>query len=166
MSATIDKLIGILEQSEAVYQQILPVIQTEKEAALLAKPDHLTSATQRKEELLARLRQLERKRQILINQISAECDIPVQNITLSALSDQTDAAQSSKVKRLNDSLNALVPAIKKANEENRAVMQHCLSIVQGALGFFHHWVMPTDVYGASGQISMNHKGGKLISGAI
>ena len=70
------------------------------------------------------------------------------------------------MKRLSISLNDLVPKIKQANEENRAIIQHCLSIVHGALGFFQHWVMPTDVYGASGQMSMHQKGGNLISGAI
>ena len=166
MSANIDKLIGILEKSEAIYRQLLPVIQTEKQAALMAKPDQLTSATEKKEELLARLQQLERNRQILINRISTESDIPVKDITLSALSKKTDDVRAVKVKRLSDSLNALVPVIKKANEENRAVIQHCLNIVQGALGFFQHWVMPTDVYGATGRMSMQQKGGKLISGAV
>ena len=166
MSANIDKLIGILEKSEAIYRQLLPVIQTEKQAALTAKPDQLTSATEKKEELLVRLQQLERNRQILINRISTESGIPVKDITLSALSKKTDDVRAAKVKRLSDSLNALVPVIKKANEENRAVIQHCLNIVQSALGFFQHWVMPTDVYGASGRMSMQHKGGKLISGAV
>ncbi len=166
MTATIDELLAILEKSEMVYQQMLPVIQREKQAALSAKSDQLTSASEEKEELLAQLQQLERKRQVLIHQIAAECHLPAEKIKLSTLADSSDPKQALRMKRLSASLSELVPKIKKANEENRAIIQHCLSIVQGALGFFQHWVIPTDVYGASGQMSLHQKGGNLISGAI
>ena len=166
MKPSIDDLLTILEQSENLYQQMLPVIQREKQAALSAQADELTSASEEKEELLAQLQQLERKRQILIHQIADDRHLPVEQIKLSTLADSSDQNQASRMKRLSASLNELVPIIKKANEENRAIIQHCLSIVHGALGFFQHWMMPTDVYGASGQMSMHQKGGNLISGAV
>lgn len=166
MTASIDQLIGLLEKSEAVYQLMLPVIEREKQAALLAQAERLTSASEEKEELLAQLQQLERKRQILIHQMAADFELPVEEIKLSTLADSSNQKQANRIKRLSASLNELVPEIKKANEENRAIIQHCLSIVHSALGFFHHWVIPTDVYGASGQMSMHPNGGNLISGAI
>ncbi len=166
MTANIDNLLSILEKSEQVYQQMLPVIQREKQAALSAQPEQLTSASEEKEELLAQLQQLERKRQVLIHQIADDRQLPAEQIKLSTLADSSDQHQTSRMRRLSASLNELVPKIKKANEENRAIIQHCLSIVHGALGFFQHFVIPTDVYGASGQMSMHSKGGNLISGAI
>lgn len=166
MTVNIDALLSILEESEAVYQRMLPVIHREKQAALFAQADQLTSASEEKEELLAQLQQLERQRQIIIHQIAADCHLPVNEIKLSTLADQSDQHRASRMKRLSASLNELVPKIKKANEESRAIIQHCLHIVHGALGFFQHWVMPTDVYGASGQMSLHQKGGSLISGAI
>ncbi len=166
MTANIDNLLTILEKSEKVYQQMLPVIQREKQAALSAQSDQLTSASEEKEELLARLQQLERRRQVLIHQIADDRQLPVEKIKLSTLADSSDQHQAVRMRRLSVSLNELVPKIKKANEENRAIIQHCLSIVHGALGFFQHFVIPTDVYGASGQMSMQSKGGNLISGAI
>jgi flagellar biosynthesis/type III secretory pathway chaperone len=166
MTATVKALLDLLETSEGVYQKLLPAIQKEKEAALSARADQLTSASEEKEVLLAELQRLERKRQVLIQQLAAERDIPVGDIKLSTLAGENDAIQSSRAKRLIASLNQLVPEIKSANEENRAIIQHCLSIVHGALGFFQHWVMPTEVYGASGRMSMHRRGGNLISGAI
>ena len=166
MTATIETLLSLLETSEGVYQKLLPASQKEKLAALSARADQLTSASEEKEVLLAQLQRLERKRQVLIHQLAAERHMPVEAIKLSTLAGESDAIQSSRAKRLMDSLNQLVPKIKSANEENRAIIQHCLAIVRGALGFFQHWVMPTDVYGASGRMSMHHSGGNLISGAI
>jgi flagellar biosynthesis/type III secretory pathway chaperone len=126
----------------------------------------LSRAVEEKEELLAQLRYLERKRQVLINQVAAQWNIPMKEIKLSTLAEKTNGPQSSRIRRLSASLNDLVPKIKQANEENRMLIQHCLSIVHGALGFFQHWIMPTDVYGASGQMSMHNHNGKLISGAV
>ncbi len=166
MTAYIDDLLTMLEQSENLYHQMLPVIQREKQAALSAQSDQLTSASEEKEELLAQLQQLERRRQILIHQIADDRHLPAEQIKLSTLADSSDQHQAVRMRRLSVSLNELVPKIKKANEENRAIIQHCLSIVHGALGFFQHFVIPTDVYGASGQMSMQSKGGNLISGAI
>lgn len=166
MTATIETLLNLLETSEAVYQKLLPVIRKENRAALSAQADLLICASEEKEELLAQLQQLERKRQVLIHQLAADRNLPVENVKLSTLADESDAIQSSRAKRLIASLNELVPKIRKANEENRAIIQHCLSIVHGALGFFQHWVLPTDIYGASGKMSMHQNGGNLISGAI
>lgn len=166
MAANIETILTLLEISEGVYQKLLPAIQKEKQAALSGRADQLTTASEEKEELLVQLQYLERKRQVLIHQLAAERNLTAENIKLSTLTDENDTIQSSRAKRLTDSLNQLVPQIKKANEENRVIIQHCLGIVKGALGFFQHWVMPTDVYGASGQMNMHRNGGTLISGAI
>jgi flagellar biosynthesis/type III secretory pathway chaperone len=166
MTATVEKLLNLLEASEGLYQDLLPAIQKEKQAALSAQVAQLTKATEEKEALLAQLRHLERKRQVLIHQVAANRKLPVEKIKLSILVEENDADHSSRARRLMTSLNELVPKIRKANEENRAIMQHCLRIVHGALGLFQHWVMPTDVYGASGQMTQHPNGGNLISGAI
>ncbi len=166
MTATIDALLSVLEESETVYQQLLPVIHREKQAALLANADQLTSASEEKEELLARLHQLGRKRQILIHRIAADRHLSVDEIKLSTLAESCDDRRASRMRRLSASLNEIVPRIKAANAESRAIIQHCLDIVHGALGVFQQWVMPTDVYSASGQMSTHQKGGSLISGAV
>ena len=166
MPTAIEQLLGVLETSESVYQQLLPVIHAEKQAALSARPDQLVSASEEKEVLLFRLRELDRQRRTMIARIAAARSLPIENIRLSTLADSTDATQASRARRLSASFKELVPKIRKANEENRAVIRHCLDVVQGALGFFQHWVRPTDVYGASGRMNTHHCGGNLISGAI
>lgn len=166
MSANIEQLIAVLERSESIYQQLLPVFQKEKKAALSSDPEQLSSAVAEKEALLAQMRTLERQRQLLINKISTTWGVPVKAIRLSGLADKTQGTQAARLRRLNISLKELVQKIKRANEENRILIQHCLSIVHGAFGFLQHWMMPTDVYGSSGQVSHQHNNGNLVSGAI
>lgn len=166
MSDTIEQLIEVMEDSEKIYEQLLPVFQKEKKAAFSSQPDSFCEIVEEKEELLAHLSRLERRRQIILNQISAQWDIPLNELRLSILADRIQGGQSSRIRRLRTSLNELIRKVKKSNEENRRLIQHCLEIVQGTLGFFQHWVMPRDVYGASGQMSMHHRNGNLISGAV
>lgn len=166
MSDTIEQLIEVLQDSEKIYEQLLPVFLKEKKAAFSSQPDVFSKVVEEKEELLAHLSRLELRRQIILNQISTQWDIPLNELRLSILADRTQGVQSSTIRWLRTSLNELTRKVKKANEENRRLIQHCLDIVQGTLGFFQHWVMPRDIYGQSGQMSMHHRNGHLISGAV
>jgi hypothetical protein len=46
------------------------------------------------------------------------------------------------------------------------LIQHCLDLTRGAIGFFQHWTIPASVYGASGLIHSGQHNGKLLSGNI
>jgi flagellar biosynthesis/type III secretory pathway chaperone len=166
MSTSIKQLIKVLEESEKAYQLLLPVFDKEKEAAFNSEPDTFSAVVEEKEELLARLRQIDQRRMAIIHQISSAWDIPVYELRLSCLADRVEGLESSQIKRLQVSLRELMEKVKRCNEENRRLIQHCLDLVQGTLGFFQHWVMPKDVYGASGQINMHQRSGSLISGAV
>ncbi len=166
MSNTVEPLIEVLEKSESIYQQLLPVFQQEKRATLSSEPDRFSAIVEEKEALLAQLRQLDRQRHLILHQISAVWNIPVNDLRLSTVADKLEGSQSAQIQELRLSLNELVKKIKRSNEENRLLIQHCLDIVQGTLGFFHQMVMPKDVYGASGRMSQHNGGGKLVSGAI
>lgn len=166
MSATIEKLIEVLERSESVYRQLVPVFQKENQAALNSDPEKLSSVLAEKAALLAHIQTIERRRMLIINQISSAWRIPVKDLRLSILADRTAEPQATQIRRLNISLRELVQKIKQANEENRRLIQHCLNIVHGALGFFQHWMMPPDMYGASGRLSHQRSSGRLVSGAI
>jgi flagellar biosynthesis/type III secretory pathway chaperone len=166
MSDSVESLIEVLEKSESIYQQLLPVFQQEKRATLSSEPDTFSAIIVEKEALLAQLRQLDRQRHLILHQISAVWNIPVNDLRLSTVADKLEGSQSAQIRNLRLSLNGLVEKIKRSNEENRLLIQHCLDIVQGTLGFFHQMVMPKDVYGASGQMSVYNGNGKLVSGAI
>lgn len=166
MSATIEQLIKVLEESEKVYRQLLPVFDREKKAAFSSDPDTFSAVVEEKQELLARLRLIDRNRQIILSQVSSEWNIPVNELRLSTMADRVEGLQHSQIHRLRSSLRELTNKVKHRNEENRRLIQHCLDLVQGTLGFFQHWVLPKDVYGASGHMNMHQRNGSLISGAV
>ena len=166
MPADIEALIEILDHSEQGYRRLLAVLQEEKQAALSSTPDRLSTIIEEKAILMAELGRTERKRQLLLHGISAAWKIPAEHLRLSMLADKANAAQASKIEQLSVSLRDLVTRTKKANDENRLLVRHCLRIVNSAIGFFKHWVLPTDVYGASGRLTAHNNSGKLVSGAV
>ena len=166
MSDIAASLINVLEKTECIYQMLLPVFQQEKRATLSSEPEKLGAIVEEKEDLLAQLRQLDRKRHLLLDQLASAWGVSVNALRLSIVADQLEGLQATRIRELQLSLSGLVGHIKRSNEENRRLIQHCLVLVQGTLGFFQQTVVPTDVYGASGRMSQHNGGGKLVSGAI
>ncbi len=166
MKAILNQLIEILEQSKGFYQDLLPVINREKRAALHSDPSQLIAVTGEKEELLARLGRLERQRIKLVGLLAGNLNVSPTQLSLSALAAHADTYQSYRILSLRESLDELVGQIKRANAENRLLIQHCLDLVCGALGFFQHWMTPVSVYGSSGRMDNDHRSGRLLSGTV
>jgi len=162
----IEQLIEVLEQSEEDYRQLLPIIQQEKEAALCSQVHKFTSVAIEKKILLAQLATQDRRRTALLHQISKHFNIPAPQLTISTLAVKVGEPQAARLKRLSASLGELVHKIRFISEENRQIIQHCLKLVQGALGFLHHWIGASAVYGASGRMDDNTGSGKLLSGTV
>lgn len=166
ITAMIEQIIDILEQSEKLHQDLLPVMDREKRAVLGSDPHLLAEVAVEKEALLAQLGRLEPQRKRIIHQIAETLDISAPQLNLSALSMRAENVQKPRIEHLRDSLGKLVKTIKRANEENRALIRHCLALSQSALGFFHHWMIPASVYGSSGRINSGQGNGKLLSGTV
>jgi flagellar biosynthesis/type III secretory pathway chaperone len=166
MAIRIDEIIETLERSEALYQLLVPLMQREKGAALGANPRILAEVTADKEALLSQLNALERQRTRLVDLAAEETKIPVTGLNLSALADLAGDDQKIRITRLQGTLARLVQTVKRQNDENRALIQHCLDLTHSAIGFFQHWTIPASVYGASGHIRSGRPNGKLLSGNV
>jgi flagellar biosynthesis/type III secretory pathway chaperone len=166
MTVIFDQIIEILEQSEAVFQELAPVFDRERQAALASNHRRLAEVTIEKEELLGRLSKLERKRINLINLAADSLKLSPAQLNLSELAARANASQAARIISLRDALGRSIKLIKRANAENRLLLQHCLELARGAVAFFQHWMMPASVYGSSGRIDSGHRNGKLLSGTI
>ena len=166
MKVKIDQIIATLDQSEKVYESLLPVIFRERKAALGSNLRKMADASLEKETLLAQLSALEKQRLRLVNQLAVHMDIPAAGLNLSAIAEIADGDQGRQIRRLRESFGKLVRTVKLENEQNRVLIQHCLTLTQGAIGFFQHWMIPASVYGASGRISSGQNNGNLLTGNV
>ena len=166
MTANLNQLIEILEQSEVMYQELLLLADREKAAALGSNHRALIQVNAEKEELLAQLHRAEVRRGDLLRRMADELRMSPAQLCLSALETRADARQKIRIGNLRASLNALVERLKRVNAENRQLIQHCLELSRSALSFFQHWMMPAAVYGASGRVGPARRNGKLLSGTV
>jgi flagellar biosynthesis/type III secretory pathway chaperone len=166
VTAILNQLIEVLEQSEGLYQALLALADREKAAALGCKHQLLVQVNAEKEELLACLDRNDRRRIDLLQRVADDLKLPPAQLCLSALESRADARQAMRIGSLRSSLRALVLKVKRVNAENRQLMQHCLDLSRSALGFFQHWMMPAAVYGSSGRVDSGHRNGKLLSGTV
>lgn len=166
MTAILNQLIDVLEQSEGMYQALLALADREKVAALGCKHQILVQVNAEKEELLARLDRNDRRRIDLLYRVADDLKLSPAQLCLSELESRADARQAMRLGNLRSSLRTLVQRIKRANAENRQLIQHCRDLSHSALGFFQHWMMPAAVYGSTGRVDSGHRNGKLLSGTV
>jgi flagellar biosynthesis/type III secretory pathway chaperone len=163
---SIDRLALVLSQSVRRYEELLALLQHEKEAAIDSDASQLSDVVEQKTELMAVLAALEKKRSRLLQSLAGSLGIPQHGLTLSALSLSLPADESLRINRLSASLRSLAAKVQRANDENRQLVLHCLDLVRSALGFFQQMLHPASVYGASGQVRSGTGGGRLLSGII
>jgi flagellar biosynthesis/type III secretory pathway chaperone len=166
MKSATTQLVDLLEQTHALYERLLDRLNQEKNVMLGSQARKLMRLTIEKQELFAQLAMLEKQRQTACNRIACELQIPVRQLNLKKISQYVGTTDAQRILTMRDALNNLIPKVRKANDESRSLMQHCLNLVQGSLSFLQHVINPPPVYGASGGIADTSRSGHLLSGQV
>jgi flagellar biosynthesis/type III secretory pathway chaperone len=167
MDRFIEQLIAVLQQTETLYERMLPLIEQEKEAALGPDATRLTGINAEKQSLIAQLAQLEKQRTRLSQGIAEALRLPLEKVNLTALAANVTAPYDRQLRQLHDRLRGVVEKVRQANEQCRVLIEYCLRLVQKRLGFFQYWMGRVDVYGASGSLNNGPGGGgRLLSGTV
>lgn len=167
MDRLVGNLIQLLLQCEELYTRMLPVIEQEKQAALEIHPEHLHQLNTDKENLVTRLKALDQQRDRLLEQMAQLLPPSRECLTLSTLIHHVSPDHGAQLASLKISLAELFARIRRANDESRLLVAHCLTLVNNTLNFFSHWTRPMAVYGASGNIYGNAQGqGRFLSNTV
>lgn len=167
MDRLIEQLIAVLQQTETLYEQMLPLIDQEQEAALGPDAQRLTAINAEKQSLIAQLAQLEKQRTRLSQEIAEALRLPLESVNLTALAATVAAPYDRQLLQLHVRLGGVVEKVRRANEQCRLLIEYCLRMVQNRLGFFQYWMGRVEVYGASGSFNNGPGGGgRLVSGTV
>jgi flagellar biosynthesis/type III secretory pathway chaperone len=166
MTHSLKQFIGILDQTQTLYHDLLSIIEQEHDLVIHSKVEQLSALQVEKQSVLAQLAHLEKLRCQQLKQIAENLQLPLRQLNLSQLADHVPAPFGKQIHERRMALGKLVAATAKANEESRSLMKHCLNLVQGSLRFLQHWINPSSVYGASGNMNGKHKSGRLLSGTV
>jgi flagellar biosynthesis/type III secretory pathway chaperone len=166
MQALIQALIEVMAQTERVFLELQPVVEKERAMVCSAKVDLLTANSLEKERLAALLKRLDQQRCKLLDRIALVTGIPVDRLTISLLAANAEPWQGHELKRLGQSLKTILNAIRRNNNENRALIHHCLGMVRKTITFLSPQRSQAALYGASGSMADSGPGGRLVSGNI
>jgi flagellar biosynthesis/type III secretory pathway chaperone len=167
MDRLIEQLVAVLKQTETLYEQVLPIIEKEKEAAVAPDAQRLMALNGEKQTLIAQLARLEQERLVLVQRLGAVLHLPPDQQNLATLAAAVEAPYDRQLAHLHDRLKNVVEKVRRSNEQCQTLIQFCLRLVQGRLGFFQHWLGRVDVYGASGNLNTcAGRGGRLLSGTV
>jgi flagellar biosynthesis/type III secretory pathway chaperone len=166
MQVLIEQLITELENTISQYSCLLPLLQTEKTAALEWNIQALVETTTEKQVVLARLAYVDRKRSSVLEQIAVQLGVPERQITLRQLARKVRGPMGSRLSSLHAGLKTLVEKIRRTNDENRLTAEHCLGLVHNSLAFWQHWTGPPKVYGISGVVNNGNGPGQVLSGSV
>jgi flagellar biosynthesis/type III secretory pathway chaperone len=158
------ELIDILEQEHQLYESLLDRLQREKAVMLGSQARQLTRLTEEKQALSAQLAKLESRRQLVLNRIAGELNLPARQLNLRMIARHGDTLTAERILQVREALMDVTRAVKEANEESRYLIQHCLGLVQGSLSFLRQLISPPPVYGASGGVVANAQNGHFMSG--
>lgn len=163
MQVLIEQLIQVLRQTEQRYQQLVPIIETEKEMVRKARVEVLGDIASEKEHLLMDIKHLENKRGHLLKQIAGELSLSSDNLTLKELVRYIDPLQGRQLQQQRETLKSLLTGVRSANNENRALIHHCLGLVRQALSSVSPKPATSSVYQATGSLINGEGGGRLVS---
>jgi hypothetical protein len=159
----LEQLIKILEHMNTLYDEMLVLLQREKQAALASDIELLVSATDEKRRLLTKIKAAEQSRVDALKQTTARLKLPAGRIRLKILAEQVDPLFGRELIRLNDLLRQKTKQVSKANKESRAFFQHGLNLIHNSLSFFNFWAEGTAVYGCTGLLQSGKTGKRLLS---
>ena len=164
MKPEIRELIDILKQQHQLYECMLDRLRREKAVMLGSQARQLTSLIEEKQALTAQLAKLEAQRQLVLNRIAGELNLPAQRLSLRIIARHVDPLAAERILQVRDALLTVIRAVREANDESRCLVQHCLGLVQGSLSFLRQLISPPPVYGSSGGIVANAHNGHFMSG--
>lgn len=166
MERLLEQLIDVLHQTISVYQNLLPVIQNEKAAAIASQYEELIAHTSEKEELLARLTPVERQREQLLDLIGQTLPAAQKALTLTQLAAHVQPPYDQRLRDVQKALARVIESVQQANTESRLIFAHCRKWTRNTLGFFEHWMKSTELYGATGSLRNQTGNGRLVSGNV
>jgi hypothetical protein len=159
----IEQLIQVLRQTEQRYRQLLPIIETEKEMVRKARVEALGDIASEKEHLLMDIKHLENKRGHLLKQIAGQLSLSSDKLTLKELVRHIDPLQGRQLQQMRETLKSLLSGVRSVNNENRALVHHCLGLVRQALSSVSPKPATSSVYQATGSLTNGEGGGRLVS---
>jgi flagellar biosynthesis/type III secretory pathway chaperone len=140
-----EALIDLLEQEEAIYREMLALLDEEREAMLRMRVDQVMRLTSRKETLALRVKALDESRKMLARRLAAGLGTPPDQVTVTRLCEQAPFGVAKRLAAAGDRLRQVVAACKTKNEANGRTAACGMNVIAGAMDHLIAHADPTGV---------------------
>ena len=166
MENLLDNLIRLLVHATELYQSLLRVVETEKDAVVGLNLKQLNEVCKAKDNVLLKLRILEEQRHQVMKRIAAELGRPPEGLTLTRLSEKVDESYARRLLDCSTDLRALIETLQEVTQQNKSLMSHSMQLIQGSYNLLNNLLVDRPVYYRSGAMERGDETGRRLSGDI
>ena len=164
MNSLLEDLLASLDREAEIYQDLLLLLQREKQVLAGPTLQDLDECNREKETLICKAGTLGETRRLLLEKLAEELKIPFEELTLRRLGGMIKEPFSHEVKSRRSTLLSLFHSIRETNEFNESLINHSLNCVTGSLSLLSNLVSSGSTYLDTGHIRARNN--ELLRGRI
>jgi predicted AAA+ superfamily ATPase len=153
----ITKLTNVLEQENAIYQDILEMSKNKTDIIIEGRVSELESIIKLEQNLIVQLGKLEDVRETLVSEISSHLKIPIQELKLSDLINYADKKEADKLKNCQKRMSFSLKDLMNVNELNSNLIKNSLEYIDFSINILSKPDIGINNYGNTGQVSSSEK---------
>ena len=152
----------VMQQELIAYKEILTKSKHKKEALLQNDVAMLDRIVAHEWNLVKTIRQLEKDREGLIEQIAAEYGLPCQNLRLDVIADLLDSGMKAEFAQLKTELTHVISEVEKLNMVNKGLVDTHLQYSAFCVNLLTGHINTLNTYSHSGRMSETQESATLI----
>jgi len=158
MRQVLVELCALLSEQKAVLESLLEMAREERQIIIDGKSDKLEDVVRRELRELSKLGAIERKRTALHKAIAEEFNLPVQELTVSAIAGRAEPDERGAIVELQKELTAIISQHTALNGENRELIKAQMDYSQTMLDLMVGVEDPlNNFYGGDGKAAPDRK---------
>ncbi len=138
MASLMENLLEVLEREHDEYEKLLKLGQRKKQVLIDADVEELEVLTEREQDVSSALRNLENKREQIMDDMSVVLNKKKEELTLGKMIEILDKQpeQQSRLTEIRTKLGATLKEVSTINEQNRVLTEQALELVEYDLNLF------------------------------
>jgi len=156
------EMTGLLQAEAGLYEDLLTVMNRERQALIGFQPAEAAAGAADKEKLLRRMEDLEKQRVTLVDFLARDLGVPAAEFTLEFLAQRSPEPLSGELRRCREVLGRLVGRLREENRRSNALCCNAVELLQGAYRLLQGFMVNVPVYHCGGGFHTARLSGKMV----
>ncbi|HSO63088.1 MAG TPA: flagellar export chaperone FlgN [Desulfobacterales bacterium] len=158
----ISEMTGLLRAEAGLYEDLLKIMNRERQALIRFQLAEAEAAAAEKEKLLRRLEGLEKQRVGLVDVLARDLGVLASELTLEFLAQRSPDPLSGELRRCRELLGRLLGRLRDENRRSSALCSNAVELLQGAYRLLQGFMVNVPVYHSGGGFHTARRSGKMV----